>query len=76
VTLTVIGNPSISVWSWLRIRLDDISALSANPSVFLGSFVMIQEMTRSHYWGVLCSRCKERIPVPKRVQRDAEFFAA
>jgi hypothetical protein len=25
---------------------------------------MIQELTQSHYWGVLCSRCKERIPVP------------
>src|SRR5580658_1554628 len=38
-----------------------------NPSVFLGRFVMIQELTRSHYWGVLCSRCEERISVPKRV---------
>jgi hypothetical protein len=37
-----------------------------NPS-FLGRSVMIQELTRSHYWGVLCSRCKERISVPKRV---------
>src|SRR5580700_1182680 len=26
---------------------------------------MIQEITQSHYWGVLCSRCKERIPVPR-----------
>jgi hypothetical protein len=27
---------------------------------------MIQEMTQSHYLAVLCSRCKERIPVPNR----------
>ena len=27
---------------------------------------MIQEITQHHYSGVLCSRCKERIPVPKR----------
>ncbi len=27
---------------------------------------MIQEITQIHYLGVLCSRCKERIPVPKR----------
>jgi hypothetical protein len=27
---------------------------------------MIQEITQSHYLGVLCSRCKERIPVPNR----------
>jgi L-lactate utilization protein LutB len=28
---------------------------------------MIQELTRSHYAGVLCSRCKEAIPVPHRL---------
>lgn len=28
---------------------------------------MIQELTQSKYPGVLCSRCKARIPVPKRV---------
>ena len=28
---------------------------------------MIQELTQAKYHGVLCSRCKERIPVPKRV---------
>jgi hypothetical protein len=27
---------------------------------------VIQEITRSHYLGVLCSRCEERIPVPRR----------
>jgi len=27
---------------------------------------MIQEMTRAHYLGVLCSRCNERIPVPTK----------
>jgi hypothetical protein len=27
---------------------------------------MIQEMTRAHYLGVLCSRCRERIPVTKK----------
>lgn len=27
---------------------------------------MIQEITQSHYLGVLCSRCEERIPVPRR----------
>jgi len=27
---------------------------------------MIQEITRSNYLGVLCSRCNERIPVPKK----------
>jgi hypothetical protein len=26
---------------------------------------MIQEITQRHNSGVLCSRCKERIPVPK-----------
>jgi hypothetical protein len=26
---------------------------------------MIQEITQRHYLGVLCSRCKERIPAPK-----------
>jgi hypothetical protein len=26
---------------------------------------MIQEMTQSHYPGVLCSRCKERIRIPR-----------
>jgi hypothetical protein len=26
---------------------------------------MIQEITQSSYLGVLCSRCKERIPVPR-----------
>jgi hypothetical protein len=26
---------------------------------------MIQEITQSHYWGVFCSRCKERIPIPR-----------
>src|ERR1700723_681995 len=34
-------------------------------------FVMIQEITQSHYCGVLCSRCEERIPVPKR---SAELY--
>lgn len=28
---------------------------------------MIQELTKGQYPGVLCSRCKEPIPVPKRV---------
>lgn len=28
---------------------------------------MIQELARSYYLGVLCSRCKEPIPVPERV---------
>jgi hypothetical protein len=28
---------------------------------------MIQETTQSKYPGVLCSRCKEPIPVPKRI---------
>lgn len=28
---------------------------------------MIQEVTQSQYPGVPCSRCKEPIPVPKRV---------
>lgn len=28
---------------------------------------MIQEVTKSQYPGVLCFRCKEPIPVPKRV---------
>ena len=32
---------------------------------------MIQEITQSHYCGVLCSRCEERIPVPKR---SAELY--
>jgi hypothetical protein len=27
---------------------------------------MIQELTRAHYLGVLCSRCNARIPVPKK----------
>ena len=27
---------------------------------------MIQEITRSNYLGVLCSRCNERIPVPRK----------
>jgi hypothetical protein len=27
---------------------------------------MNQEITQRHYLGVLCSRCKERIPAPKR----------
>jgi hypothetical protein len=27
---------------------------------------MIQEITRSNYLGVLCSRCNERIPVPTK----------
>jgi ribosomal protein S27E len=27
---------------------------------------VIQEITQSHYLGVLCSRCEERIPVPRR----------
>lgn len=27
---------------------------------------MIHEITQRHYWRVLCSRCTERIPVPKR----------
>lgn len=27
---------------------------------------MIHEITQRHYWGVRCSRCTERIPVPKR----------
>jgi len=27
---------------------------------------MIQEMTRAHYLGVLCSRCNERISVPRK----------
>ena len=26
---------------------------------------MIQEITQSHYLGVPCSRCEERIPVPR-----------
>jgi phage FluMu protein Com len=27
---------------------------------------MIQEITQRHYLGVHCSRCKERIPAPKK----------
>ena len=27
---------------------------------------MIQEITQSNYLGVRCSRCEERIPVPRR----------
>jgi hypothetical protein len=27
---------------------------------------VIHEITQRHYWGVLYSRCKERIPAPKR----------
>jgi len=30
---------------------------------------MIQEMTQGHYPGVLCSRCKERIPVPRKTAK-------
>ena len=37
-------------------------SLDAPTKVF-----MIQEIVQARYRGVLCSRCKERIPVPKRV---------
>jgi hypothetical protein len=30
---------------------------------------MVQETTRNQFLGFLCSRCKERIPVPPRVAK-------
>jgi hypothetical protein len=47
------------------IRFGAMFMIPQQPISSLVRFFMIREITQSSYLGVLCSRCEERIPVPR-----------
>ena len=51
----------------LELGLTTRPLLCHGPSGVPVRLTMIQEITQRNYWGVLCSRCSERIPTPRRV---------